>query len=378
MTLATGLNTSIATIAPLSVRGEPGKVVMTVSPRAANGSPGSEAAGPPRSLPGHRYAPAPAPRPPPPPAADPPAGRAGRADRRGSPPASSASSWLPISDLRRGERFFDLGVLAPGRPQEVAHAHRLAFVGGQEGGVERDVADVASSYTEAGEELRLQSLDRRLFREDAAPDLLPLRRFGERELDDEAEAAQERRVERVLEVRGEDREPAVGLHALEQIADLDVGVAVVAVLDLGTFAEQGVGLVEEEDGPAFLGGVEHLAQVLLGLADVLADHGREVDAEEVEPELAGEDLGGHGLAGAAGAGEQGAHPQAARGAGGEAPVVIDPGAPADVDRDLGEDLALRLGEHQVVPGGGGADALGEGFETRPGVPQTGVPEDRKS
>ena len=132
----------------------------------------------------------------------------------------------------------------------------------------------------------VEPLGRGLRREDAAPDLGPLGGVRERELDDEAQPAQEGRVERVLEVGGQDRQAPVGLHALEQVADLDVGVAVVAVLDLAALAEQGVGLVEEEDGAALLGGVEDAAQVLLGLADVLADHRGEVDAVEVEPQLA--------------------------------------------------------------------------------------------
>ena len=67
-------------------------------------------------------------------------------------------------------------------------------------------------------------------REHPPPDRLARRRVRERELDDEADAAQEGAVERALHVGGQDRQPAIGLHALQQVADLDVGVAVVAVL----------------------------------------------------------------------------------------------------------------------------------------------------
>ena len=121
--------------------------------------------------------------------------------------------------------------------------------------------------------------------EGVPPDPLALGRAGKRELDHEAQAAQERGVERRLHVRREDRQPAVRLHALQQVVDLDVGVAVVAVLDLAALAEQRVGLVEEQDRAAVLGGVEQPAEVLLGLADVLADHRRQVDPVEVEVEL---------------------------------------------------------------------------------------------
>ena len=74
-----------------------------------------------------------------------------------------------------------------------------------------------------------------------------------------------------MQVRRQDRQAAVDLHPLQQVADLDVGVAVVAVLHLAALAEERVGLVEEQDRAAVLGGIEHPPQVLLGLADVLAD-----------------------------------------------------------------------------------------------------------
>ena len=111
-----------------------------------------------------------------------------------------------------------------------------------------------------------------------APDAQPLGRARQRELDDEAQPAQERLVEVLLAVGGEDREALEALHALEQVADLEVGVAVVRVLDLGALAEQRVGLVEEQDHVGRVGGVEQPAQVLLGLADVLVDDLRQVDA----------------------------------------------------------------------------------------------------
>ena len=148
-------------------------------------------------------------------------------------------------------------------------------------------------------------------REDAPPDLGALRGVGKGELNDEADAPQKRRVERALHIGRQDRQTAIGFHPLQQIADLDVGVTVVAVLDLAAFAEQRVGLVEEQDGAAVFRGVEDAPQVLFGLADVLADHLAEIDAIEIEPQFVGEHFGGHRLAGAAGAGEERADAQSA-------------------------------------------------------------------
>ena len=52
--------------------------------------------------------------------------------------------------------------------------------------------------------------------------------------------------------------PRKVLHPLQQVIHLDVGVAVVAVLDLRALAEQGIGLVEEQDRAAALGRVKML------------------------------------------------------------------------------------------------------------------------
>ena len=122
--------------------------------------------------------------------------------------------------------------------------------------------------------------------------------LGHREVDDRVEPPGERLVEVGAQVRGQDRDAVEGLHALEQVGDLDVGVAVARVLDLGALAEERVGLVEEQHGVDPVGLGEDPVEVLLGLADVLVDDGREVDDVQVEAEVAGDDLRGHRLAGA--------------------------------------------------------------------------------
>ena len=61
------------------------------------------------------------------------------------------------------------------------------------------------------------------------PDPLAVLGLGEREVDDEVEAAQERVVDVLAEVRREDDRARVALHLLQQVGDLDVGVAVVRV-----------------------------------------------------------------------------------------------------------------------------------------------------
>src|SRR5206468_5853939 len=109
--------------------------------------------------------------------------------------------------------------------------------------------------------------------------------------------------------------------SLEEVVHLEVGVAVVRVLDLGALTEERVRLVEEQDGAAPLRLVERGREVLLRLADVLGDHGCEVDAVEILAELARERLGGGGLPRTGRPGEERSDALAARQPAPEAPVV---------------------------------------------------------
>ena len=81
--------------------------------------------------------------------------------------------------------------------------------------------------------------------EASLPELAPVLLVGHREVDDRVEPAGERLVDVRPQVRREDRDAVERLHPLEEVGDLDVGVAVVGVLHLGALAEERVGLVEE-------------------------------------------------------------------------------------------------------------------------------------
>src|SRR5262249_28090819 len=184
-----------------------------------------------------------------------------------------------------------------------------------------------------------------------APDGLSFGDIREGEVDDESEPALESGVQRSLLIAGEDGEAAIGLHALQEVAHLDIGVAVVAVLDFAALAEEGVGLVEEQDRASVLGSVEDPGEVLLGLADVLADHRGEVDAEESEMQLLGQHLRGHGLAGAALALEEGGDAEPARVLAGEAPAIMNRQSVADLAGNSTQHRRLRLGQDEIVPAG---------------------------
>ena len=144
---------------------------------------------------------------------------------------------------------------------------------------------MSSSFGTAGGRLRCQR---------SRPVLL----LRQGEVDDRVEPADERLVDVRAQVRREDRQAVERLHPLEQVGDLDVRVPIARVLDLAPLAEERVGLVEQQDAVDPVGLGEDAVEVLLGLADVLVDDGRQVDDVQVEAEVAREHLRGHRLAGA--------------------------------------------------------------------------------
>ncbi|MNF84921.1 hypothetical protein D3C84_673020 [compost metagenome] len=146
------------------------------------------------------------------------------------------------------------------------------------------------------------------------------------------------------------------------------------VAHLTAFTEQGVGLVEQQDRAAAFGRGEYPRQVFLGLADVLADQRRQIDAVEVQPQFIGQHFGGQGLAGAAAAGEQGADTQATVAACGKAPVAIHPGALADLGRQCTQAGQGRVRQYQIVPAGAGVHPFRQVLQAASSFFATHLPE----
>jgi hypothetical protein len=103
----------------------------------------------------------------------------------------------------------------------------------------------------------------------------------------------------------------IRLDPLEQIADLDIRVSVMAVTNLGPSPEHCIRFIEEKDRPGPLRRIEEPLEVLLCLPYVLADERGQIDLIEVEAKFVRDHLGRHRLAGPGGASEQRADPEAA-------------------------------------------------------------------
>jgi len=67
------------------------------------------------------------------------------------------------------------------------------------------------------------------------------------EIDDKTQTPDERLIEIAFPIAGQNGDAIELFHSLEEVVNLDVGKAVVCVSDLGPLAEEGIGLVKEED-----------------------------------------------------------------------------------------------------------------------------------
>jgi len=113
-----------------------------------------------------------------------------------------------------------------------------------------------------------------------------------RHADDEMKAPQGRIVQTPLALGGEDHKAFETFDSLEKIVNHHIGVAVVAILDLGAFAKKCVRFVEQKDRATLLCRIEDAPQVLLCLADVFVDDAAQIDAVQVHFQISGQSLGG--------------------------------------------------------------------------------------
>src|SRR5215467_10285645 len=93
------------------------------------------------------------------------------------------------------------------------------------------IADVSSGYVQLSQPVGIETTGRRVLWEYLPPDLRPLSGIRKWELDDEPKSPQERGVQSALHVRGQNSQPTISLHSLQQIAHFNVCVTIVAVFN---------------------------------------------------------------------------------------------------------------------------------------------------
>ncbi len=182
--------------------------------------------------------------------------------------------------------------------QEMFHRYDASARGRKVGRANNGVADVAACEFEAL--CKLFELQIRITRDiggkESLPDAKAVGLFGKWEIYGELQTAGEGVVQVGPQVGGQDGHAVIRFHALEQVTDFNIGVAVVGVFDFGTFAKERVRFVEKQDGVAGFCLGKDAFQILFGFADVFADDGGEVNFEQVQPQLGGDNFGGHRFA----------------------------------------------------------------------------------
>lgn len=129
-------------------------------------------------------------------------------------------------------------------------------------------------------------------------DAFDLQRRGERNPEHFVEAADESGIERGIEVGGGDDESiaAVSFQHFEKRVG-DAGGLAHVVAD-GAGASEGVAFVEEESAWCRLGGIEHLAEIRVSLAEIRGKQGVESDLEQRQAGVPCQTLGGETFAAA--------------------------------------------------------------------------------
>ena len=181
-------------------------------------------------------------------------------------------------------RFANLFELTPCSVQHVRHVDRSTIGSRTKRGAEDNVLDVAASDLELLREpvvIQVRA-HRGLAWKVRLPDQLAADGIGKRKIDDTLDPPGKRLIHVLAQIGGENHDALIRFHALQQVAGLNIGIAVVRVGDFRPLAKQRVRLIKEENCIARFGFVEDLRQVLLRLADIFIDHAGEVDFVQIE------------------------------------------------------------------------------------------------
>src|SRR5690349_21055628 len=103
-------------------------------------------------------------------------------------------------------------------------------------------------------------------------------------------------IDLVPQIAGEDDQALVRVEALQQVADLGVGIPVGAVPDFPPLAEESIRFVEEQHGAASVRDREYGIKILGSLAHPLRYHAGKVHRDQTHPEQGCDHFGGESFA----------------------------------------------------------------------------------
>ena len=94
---------------------------------------------------------------------------------------------------------------------------------------------------------------------------------------DKLEPAQDSWVNVVPQVQRQNGDPLESLNLFQQVVNFDIRVAIMTILNTGSFAEQRVGFVQQENYGFGFSSFECTSEILFRLANVFTDYAAQID-----------------------------------------------------------------------------------------------------
>ena len=233
------------------------------------------------------------------------AGRTAPSSGTGAPVHASNLSHRTRQQLTRLRTFAVFLILALHGVQHMAHGYRLAEIGREECGSQGDIADVTAAQGELA--CQRHAIDVGCERDRRGPDAFPDAGagslVGKWKMDAESQSADERLVQFCRRLVARIAIPSNTLPSSAAGTQFQCWRTGRASPNFRALAEQGIRLIEEENGIGILRRDEDAVEILFGFADVFADYAGEIDLVGSNSVL-WDDLDGHRLAGTRGSRKQ--------------------------------------------------------------------------
>src|ERR1051325_2423401 len=161
----------------------------------------------------------------------------------------------------------------------MAHVNRGAILCGQKSSGKNYVANIATRELELlGKKLEVHVVcQRSLRRKHPAPELLTVDRVGQGKFHYIMHAAGKRLIQVFAQVRSQNDYAIMIVHLLQQVGDLNVGIAVMRIFHFRSLAKESIGFVKKQNSVAGLRGAEDAVQILLRFTDKFAHDSRKIN-----------------------------------------------------------------------------------------------------
>ena len=122
--------------------------------------------------------------------------------------------------------------------------------------MDKVIIDTSACHVQTRKPIVIQTRFRNICRKDLLCNNPALLKTGERKINDETQPTQKRLIQHTPHISRQNSKTVIRFHTLQEVADLDICIAIVTVLYLASLAEQGVRLVKKQNCAATLRRIE--------------------------------------------------------------------------------------------------------------------------